>query len=691
MLILEKMDTSLRNYLEVHKKEEFPLSDKVYILRQVAQALSYLHNLSPPLVHHDLSPNNVLLNAISLQTKVTDFGMSRALDPSKMTRKSSVKGTHAFMPPEGLVDPPVYDDKLDIFSYGNIIVTTTTHMWPNPGQPTKLEGKKLIAVSELQRRQQYLDQFTPKESELFLPVVQGCLQNDPSERPTSIQLVTQMSKIERAHPRVPDSVVIGQLRQTLDEKNTVLDQSIALLHQKDTQLGQKEAQLHQKDAQLHQKDAQLHQKDAQLQENQKQLREKDAQLCMFQEEMKHLRQETSPVKKDLYHRIGELTTQLEEKERETESWKGDAEGLRAKLVDLEEKRTQQISSYEEQIAEIEAKLFNLQNQLPVPQSREGNLQQSLTALEVKCADVEEQHSEERESLNGRIFSLESNEKLLKQSPCREDDTDDDIRQNKKLSEAPENTELYLPVVHSLTEDVTAVAGEELQKGGHSKQHTISIPSHSVSSPLPQGIHEVDESELYLPVDDIVPKSVPHLLPRQVTAEATEKLQKGGPSKQYTISTLGHSVSSPLPQGVHEVDKSELYLPVDDIVPKSVPHLLPRQSENENSSEEESNYIEKELIQKQLQIWQISREEAKEALREESVDGMFLFRISTTGGAALVLSVWYQGKCKHFKVFKKGECYSLDGHQLFEGLRNLVKHYQKKCLPSSTFCLSFPFM
>ena len=67
-----------------------------------------------------------------------------------------------------------------------------------------------------------------------------------------------------------------------------------------------------------------------------------------------------------------------------------------------------------------------------------------------------------------------------------------------------------------------------------------------------------------------------LLCCQVTAEATEKLQKGGPSKQYTISTLGHSVSSPLPQGVHEVDKSELYLPVDDIVPKSVPHLLPRQ-------------------------------------------------------------------------------------------------------------------
>ena len=290
MLILEKMDTSLRTYIESHKKEEFPLQDKIYIFRQVAQALSYLHNLSPPLVHHDLSPNNVLLNGVSLQTKVTDFGMTRALDPSKMTRKSSVKGTLAFMPPEGLIDPPKYNEKLDIFSYGNIIITTTTHMWPNPGQPTKPEGKKLIAVSELQRRQQYLDQFTSKESDLFFPVVQACLQNDDSERPTSSQLVIQMSKIEEAHPRVPDSVVIGQLRQIVDEKNTLLDQNIALLRQKDELLGQKDAQLSRKDAIL-----------LQLRKSQKQLREKDAQLHVFQEEMEQLRQKASLVKEVSVH------------------------------------------------------------------------------------------------------------------------------------------------------------------------------------------------------------------------------------------------------------------------------------------------------------------------------------------------------------------------------------------------------
>ena len=254
MLILEKMDTSLRHYLEKHTKENFVLPDKIYVLRQVAQALSYLHSRSPPLVHHDLSPNNILLNEVSLQAKVTDFGMTRAMDPSKMSRKSSVKGTQAFMSPEALVDPPKYNEKLDVFSYGNVVITVVTHKWPNPQQPTRLEGKKLIAVSELERRQQYLVLFTPKESELFLPIVGPCLQNDPTMRPTSIQLVTQMRGIEESHPRrVEDSTVIPQLRQDLQLKD-------AQIHEKDQQLRKNEQQLREKDQQLHKSHEQLRKK-----------------------------------------------------------------------------------------------------------------------------------------------------------------------------------------------------------------------------------------------------------------------------------------------------------------------------------------------------------------------------------------------------------------------------------------------
>ena len=111
-------------------------TSKVFVLRQVAQALAYLHSQSPPLVHHDLSPNNVLLDVVSLVTKVSDFGMSRVINPSALSRKSSVKGTVAFMAPEALHDPPRYNEKLDVFSFGNIITFTLSHVWPSPGPPT---------------------------------------------------------------------------------------------------------------------------------------------------------------------------------------------------------------------------------------------------------------------------------------------------------------------------------------------------------------------------------------------------------------------------------------------------------------------------------------------------------------------------------------------------------------------------
>ena len=196
VLIMEKMDTSLRKYLEDHSKEEFPLGLKAFVLRQITQALAYLHSQNPPLVHHDLSPNNVLLNVVSFVTKLTDFGMSRAINPSAISRKSSIKGTPAFMPPEALQTPPRYNEKLDIFSFGNIILSTVTHKWPEPCHLTQYKGDQLIALDEFQRREHYFEMFTTQEKQLFLPTVRRCLENRPDKRPSSVMLVQDLRRIE---------------------------------------------------------------------------------------------------------------------------------------------------------------------------------------------------------------------------------------------------------------------------------------------------------------------------------------------------------------------------------------------------------------------------------------------------------------------------------------------------------------
>ena len=195
VMVLEKMDASLRSLLESTPKEDFPLINKVVILRQVAQGLVYLHSHSPKLVHHDLSPNNILVNEVTYLTKLTDFGMTRAIDAASLTRSSSIKGTPGFVAPEALRYPLRYGDKLDVFAYGNVIITVIAHQWPTP--QLMGEGEPLVEiVSEFQLREHHFEQFSKEETKAFRGITKLCLENQEEMRPTSTMLLAEMKKIE---------------------------------------------------------------------------------------------------------------------------------------------------------------------------------------------------------------------------------------------------------------------------------------------------------------------------------------------------------------------------------------------------------------------------------------------------------------------------------------------------------------
>ena len=235
--VMEIMDTNLRKYVEEHSKEEFSLQQKTFVLRQATQALTYLHSQNPPLVHHDVSPNNVLLNVASLVVKVSDFGMSRVINPSALTRKSSVKGTLAFMAPEALQPVPKYDTKLDVFSFGNVVIYTLTHKWPQPQAPNKYEGGQLIALSELQRREHCIKSFTAQERQLFLPIVEHCLAYLPDERHSSVKLMHELKQIESSLLKDGNTVApFEQLRQQLSAKEEECRQKNEMIKKKDVEL-----------------------------------------------------------------------------------------------------------------------------------------------------------------------------------------------------------------------------------------------------------------------------------------------------------------------------------------------------------------------------------------------------------------------------------------------------------------------
>ncbi|MBA0753467.1 hypothetical protein Gogos_000048, partial [Gossypium gossypioides] len=69
------------------------------IIKGIAHALFYLHyDCSPPIVHRDISSNNVLLNS-SFEAFVADFGTAKMLD-LESSNQTIVVGTCGYVAPE---------------------------------------------------------------------------------------------------------------------------------------------------------------------------------------------------------------------------------------------------------------------------------------------------------------------------------------------------------------------------------------------------------------------------------------------------------------------------------------------------------------------------------------------------------------------------------------------------------------
>ena len=102
-LVMERLHCSLTSLLE--NNPVVPIGTKVSIIKDVALGLRYLHTRNPPIIHRDLSSNNVLLSK-GMEGKIGDLGTARLVDPRRQSRMTKALGTVDFMPPEALYGAP---------------------------------------------------------------------------------------------------------------------------------------------------------------------------------------------------------------------------------------------------------------------------------------------------------------------------------------------------------------------------------------------------------------------------------------------------------------------------------------------------------------------------------------------------------------------------------------------------------
>jgi len=127
---------SLETWLHCEQHSGLPervlsLGQRIHIAADVASALDYVHNqVSPPLVHCDLKPSNILLDK-DMTARLSDFGSAKFLFPGLSVPKilAEVGGTIGYMAPEYAMGSEITIEG-DVYSFGVLLLEILTGQHP---------------------------------------------------------------------------------------------------------------------------------------------------------------------------------------------------------------------------------------------------------------------------------------------------------------------------------------------------------------------------------------------------------------------------------------------------------------------------------------------------------------------------------------------------------------------------------
>ena len=214
-IFMEYLHASLIDYVDIHirtKKHlvELSVEQKLKILYDVAMGLQYLHERDTPILHRDLTANNVLLTR-DLCAKIADLGQAIIKQHNHAQYMSQAPGTLCYMPPEVLKFNPKYDQSIDIFSFGVLILHTISEEWPTPELDAQIVNDRSGSVtgsrSEFERRPRCVEKL--KTMPRLTSLVEQCIHNSAAHRP-------------------PVMLVIGRLALAISDENDSRDNILAV-------------------------------------------------------------------------------------------------------------------------------------------------------------------------------------------------------------------------------------------------------------------------------------------------------------------------------------------------------------------------------------------------------------------------------------------------------------------------------
>ena len=149
------------------------------LAEQLTGALAYLQERTPPLVHQDVKPANIL--RVGERWKLADFGVARELPDCRPSDVSST-GTPLYQPPEALLEQ-LSSPAGDLWALGVVLLEALTGTHPF----TALQGHPLYTIVH---EEPAIPAYLPAP---LGDIMRGCLLKEPSARWTVAQVQAALS------------------------------------------------------------------------------------------------------------------------------------------------------------------------------------------------------------------------------------------------------------------------------------------------------------------------------------------------------------------------------------------------------------------------------------------------------------------------------------------------------------------
>jgi eukaryotic-like serine/threonine-protein kinase len=188
-LVMEYLESRSLSKL-LSERGALPVQEIAAVGRQVASALAAAH--AAGIVHRDIKPANILVNGSGV-AKITDFGISRAIGDSTVTKSGMLAGTPAYLAPEVArgQDP---SPASDVFSLGATLYHAVEGRMPFGDSQNALALLYRVAAGEFE---------PPRQAGAMTALLMRLMRMEPGERPDMKETGEALRAVAAGSPLPP--------------------------------------------------------------------------------------------------------------------------------------------------------------------------------------------------------------------------------------------------------------------------------------------------------------------------------------------------------------------------------------------------------------------------------------------------------------------------------------------------------